>query len=99
MKVLLIFFGLIKVSDCAVWRDGYLDPIYLRENSEVTSTKVISAEIGQIQDFICPDDQEFSLYMVSYEAFQQCNIVHQQKIHNCNRPWTENTVCLLNNSV
>ena len=98
MKVLSIFFGFIKVSNGAVWRSGYLDPVNLREN-EVTFTKVISAEIGQIQDFICPDDQEFSLYNVTHAAFQQCNIVNQQKIHNCNKPWTENTVCLLDNLV
>ena len=98
MKVLSICFGFIKVSDCAVWRYGYLDPINLRENSEMTFTKVISAEIGQTQDFICPDDQEFSLYLVPHEAFQQCNTVGQRKIHKCNRPWTENKVCSLNNS-
>ena len=93
MKISTIFLGLIKVSDAAIWRKSHSETIYLRENSEVTFTKVISAEIGQTQDFICPDDQEFSLYLVSHKAFQQCDTVGQREIHNCNRPWTENKVC------
>ena len=98
MKILAIFFNFITVSDCVIWRNRHLEPIYLREKTEVPSTKVIFVEIGQTQDFICPEDQEFSLYLVSHEAFQQCNIVGQREIHNCNRPWTENKVSLMNYS-
>ena len=96
MKTLAIFFNFITVSHCATWQNRRLEPIYLREKA--TFTEVIFVEIGQTQDFICPEDQEFSLYLVSHEAFQQCNIVGQREILNCNRPWTENKVSLMNYS-
>ena len=98
MKVLAIFFSFITVSYCRIWRSRHLEPIHLRETNERTFTKLISAEIGQTQDFICPDDQEFALYLVSNEAFQQCHTIGQRNIHNCNTPWKENKVCLMYNS-
>ena len=98
MKVLAIIFSFITVSYCSIWQNKQLETIHLRETNEVTFKKVISAEIGQTQDFICPDDQEFSLYLVSNEAFQQCHTDVQRNIHNCNTPWKENKVCLMNNS-
>ena len=96
MKVLAIFFSFITVSHCRIWRNRQLKTIHLRETNKRTFTKVISAEIGQTQDFICPDEQEFSLYLVSNEAFQQCHTIGQRNILNCNRPWKENKVCLMN---
>ena len=91
MKISL-FFGSIIVSECSHWRRGHLQPINLRENSEVTFKKVISAELGETQDFVCPRDQEFELYLVSRMDYYECNTLGQRALLKCNTPWRENKV-------
>ena len=101
MKVLSIFLGFITVSDCASRQK--LAPIKLSEDNEVPFTQVISAEIGQIQDFICPPGRdsggyEFSLFLVSNEAYRQCETQHEHRykqlnILNCNNSRKEIKVC------
>ena len=96
MKILIFIFGLFLVSSGhrqkSRLQSGHLQPIYLREESEKTSTIVISAKIGEIQDFYCPDDQVFRLYMVSYEAYRECNLVGQMQLYKCNTPLQETKV-------
>ena len=96
MKILIFIFGLFSVSSGhrqkSRLQSGHLQPIYLREESEKISPIEISAKIGEIQDFYCPDDQVFRLYMVSYEAYRECNLAGQMVLHKCNTPWKENKV-------
>ena len=85
-----IFLGFISLSNCA-----HLQKVHLREKSDRTFTKVISAKIGDTQDFVCPRDQEFSIYFVSNEEFRQCkqyDFIGKPSLHDCNTPWKEKKV-------
>ena len=80
---MFIFLSFISLSNCA-----HLEKIHLREKSDRTFTKVITAKIDDIQDFVCPHGQEFSLYRVSSEEYRQCK--HRQRaFFECNTPWNE----------
>ena len=92
MKISFLLFGSIIVSECAHWRRGHLQSINLREKSEVTFKKVISAGLGQTQDFVCPRDQEFELYLVSHMDYYECNTFGQRALLKCNTRWRENKV-------
>ena len=84
---MLIFFSFISISNCT-----RLQPIGLREKGDQTLTKVISAKIGGIQDFVCPHGQEFSLYLVSSEDYRQCKqfpFPRERAFFECNTPWNE----------
>ena len=61
-----------------------LDTVYLNpmENYKVTPV-IIAAEVGQIQDFVCPGNQEFALYLVTRQAFKYCDVSEQQLLHWC----------------
>ena len=84
---MFIFLNFISVSNCVDLR-----PVNLREKGDRTLTKVISAKIGDTQDFFCPRDQEFSLYFVSKEDYRQCKRDDFLRKHDCNTPWKENKV-------
>ena len=85
MKISILIFGLVSVSNGQQLRSGELQPIYLREESEVTNTTIISAELGEFQDFHCPRDQVFRLYKVSEKAYRKCNL-SRVEILKCNMP-------------
>ena len=76
---------MISVSEGAYRRPDYLDDYNLKilENEE-TSTKIISAYIDKKQDFICPGDQEFSLFMVYEQTdYEQCSTGYRNPLHTC----------------
>ena len=61
-----------------------LDPIYLKEGVGYSAfTALVTAEIGQTQDFVCPGNQEFQLYLVDRKSYHMCNVTNQQVLHNC----------------
>ena len=72
-----------------------LDPIYLKKGVGYSAfTALITAEIGQTQDFVCPGNQEFRLYLVDRSSYQMCNVTNQQELHHCT-PYNFSKVCIV----
>ena len=89
MFIVLSYF--IALYETKVSRPRYLPTVDLIGDQGV---QVITAQIGQVQDFICPTSHEFSLYLVSYNDFIHCRFRARERIHDCNTPWQENKVGL-----
>ena len=88
MKFTSIFLSLIAVSEGAYSRPDFLDDYNLRIKKEETfintQTKIISAYIDKKQNFICPGNQEFSLFMVYEQTdYEQCNTGEGFLLHTC----------------
>ena len=88
MKFTSIFLSLIAVSEGAYSRPDFLDDYNLRIKKEETvintQTKILSAYIDKKQNFICPGDQEFSLFMVYEQTdYEQCNTGYRNPLHTC----------------
>ena len=92
MKLSSIFLSMISVSvsEGGYERSDYLDDYNLKIlEKEESNTKIISAYIDKKQNFICPGDQEFSLFMVyeqtDYEQtdYEQCNTGEGFLLHTC----------------
>ena len=83
MQCLSIFLSLISVSEGANGRPDYLTDYNLRMEDGKTSTRIIPVHIGQKQNLVCPGDQEFFLFKVSKEDYDQCNTVRGENILHC----------------
>ena len=85
MKLSSIFLSMISVSEGAYGRPDYLDDYNLKIlEKEETNTKIISAFIDKKQNFICPGDQEFSLFMLYEQTdYEQCNTGEGFLLHTC----------------
>ena len=85
----VFYYLMLKVCYLVVYALAYpfdrsIDPVYLQKpDGYLAYTELITAEVGQVQDFICPGNQEFALYLVSRTAFQMCDVEHQLLLHNC----------------
>ena len=78
MKFISIFLYFISVSDgaysTAQKRPGYLTADILRKKSGKTDTKIIPVLLDQIQEFVCPGDEEIVLYKIPSKVdYEQCN--------------------------
>ena len=88
MKFTSILLSMIAVSESAYSRPDFLDDYNLRIKKEETfintQTKIISAYIDKKQNFICPGDQEFALFMVYEQTdYEQCNTGEGFLLHTC----------------
>ena len=88
MKLTSIFLSMIAVSESAYSRPDFLDDYNLRIKKEETfintQTKIMSAYIDKKQNFICPGDQEFALFMVYEQTdYEQCNTGEGFLLHTC----------------
>ena len=80
---MLFIFGLVSSLLAFPW-DRRIDTVYLRKpEGYIAHTELVIAKVGQVQDFVCPGNQEFELYLVTRRAYQFCDVAGQQLLHYC----------------
>ena len=84
----LTYFQLNQLISCyPIPLDMRAETIQLQENSGyLPFAKTIGVKLGQIQDFVCPDNRDFTLYLISEQnrdSLATCNVGQLQLLHYC----------------
>ena len=86
--VLIIMYVDKLIHVQAIPRRSRSDTVYVEKgNGYLPFSRVLNVRIDQIQDFICPEEEDMSLYLVpetSSTVLRKCDINQQQLLYHCN---------------
>ena len=85
---LLLYLQLGHILNCyTIPRDMRAKTVQIQKsNGYLPFSETIGVELGQIQDFVCPEKHDFILYLVpeiSRDLLMACEVSQLQLLHHC----------------